>query len=92
MSKESIRVSSLVMATFEGVRQVLANIEKIDVFSGHGDRDDLMEFVTAQSPETLKRIFLVHGEYESMEAFRDTLAEAGYPQVVIPKKGERFEL
>ena len=72
--------------------QVLANIEKIDVFSGHGDRDDLMEFVTAQSPETLKRIFLVHGEYESMEAFRDTLAEAGYPQVVIPKKGERFEL
>jgi metallo-beta-lactamase family protein len=72
--------------------QVLANIEKIDVFSGHGDRDDLMEFVTAQSSETLKSIFLVHGEYESMESFRDTLAEAGYPQVIIPKKGETFDL
>ncbi|QJD79029.1 MBL fold metallo-hydrolase RNA specificity domain-containing protein [Spirosoma rhododendri] len=72
--------------------QVLANIEKIDVFSGHGDRDDLMEFVTVQSPETLKSIFLVHGEYESMEAFRNTLAEAGYPQVIIPKKGETFDL
>ncbi|UFH57288.1 MBL fold metallo-hydrolase RNA specificity domain-containing protein [Spirosoma sp. KNUC1025] len=72
--------------------QVLANIEKIDVFSGHGDRNDLIDFVKMQSPETLKRVFLVHGEYESMESFRDTLAEEGYPQVIIPKKGESFDL
>lgn len=72
--------------------QVLANIEKIDVFSGHGDRNDLIDFVGMQSPDTLKSIFLVHGEFESMESFRDTLAEEGYPQVVIPKKGETYEL
>ena len=72
--------------------QVLANIEKIDVFSGHGDRNDLIHFVQMQSPETLKTVFLVHGEYESMESFRTTLAETGYPQVIIPKKGESFEL
>lgn len=72
--------------------QVLANIEKIDVFSGHGDRNDLLAFVGMQSPETLRRIFLVHGDFTSMEAFRDTLAETGYPQVVIPKKGETFDL
>ncbi|HLL95056.1 MAG TPA: MBL fold metallo-hydrolase [Spirosoma sp.] len=71
---------------------VQANIEKIDVFSGHGDRNDLLEFVGMQSPETLKNIFLVHGEYESMESFKTTLAESGYPQVIIPKKGESFEL
>ena len=40
----------------------------------------------------LKNIFLVHGEYESMESFKATLAETGYPQVTIPKKGESFEL
>ncbi|GAB4033524.1 MBL fold metallo-hydrolase RNA specificity domain-containing protein [Spirosoma gilvum] len=72
--------------------QVLANIEKIDVFSGHGDRNDLINFVGMQSPDTLKSVFLVHGEYESMEAFRNTLAEEGYPQVIIPKKGEKYEL
>lgn len=72
--------------------QVLAKIEKIDVFSGHGDRNDLMTFVGRQSPETLKNIFLVHGEYESMESFKATLTEEGYPQVTIPKKGESFEL
>ncbi|WP_080055890.1 MBL fold metallo-hydrolase RNA specificity domain-containing protein [Spirosoma aerolatum] len=72
--------------------QVLANIEKIDVFSGHGDRNDLINFVGMQSPDTLKSIFLVHGEFESMESFRDTLAEEGFPQVIIPKKGETYEL
>ncbi|ADB38732.1 MBL fold metallo-hydrolase RNA specificity domain-containing protein [Spirosoma linguale] len=72
--------------------QVLANVEKIDVFSGHGDRNDLINFVSMQSPETLRNIFLVHGEYESMESFKATLAEEGYPQVIIPKKGESFEL
>lgn len=73
-------------------KQVLANIEKIDVFSGHGDRGDLLGFVQMQSPETLKRIFLVHGETSSMEAFKGTLAEAGYPNVEIPAKGQAYEL
>lgn len=71
---------------------VMANIEKIDVFSGHGDRDDLLRFVKMQSPDSLKKVFLVHGEYPSMEAFRTTLAEAGYANVEIPKKGDSFEL
>ena len=73
-------------------RQVLANIEKIDVFSGHGDRDDLLRFVRMQSPDKLRKVFLVHGEYESMMAFRETLGEAGYDDVEIPKKGDVFTL
>ncbi len=71
---------------------VEANIERIDVFSGHADCDDLMEFVRWQSPEQLKKIFLIHGEYESMVAFKNNLATAGYPQVEIPKKGQTYEL
>ena len=73
-------------------KSVLANIERIDVFSGHGDRNDLLGFVQMQSPERLKNIFLVHGETSSMEAFKETLAEAGYPNVQIPAKGQSYEL
>jgi metallo-beta-lactamase family protein len=72
--------------------QVLANIEKIDVFSGHGDRDDLVEFVQKQSPDHLKRVFLVHGETPSMEAFKETLESVGYKNIEIPQKGQTFEL
>ena len=57
---------------------VLANIERIDVFSGHGDRDDLVDFVCSQDKDKIKKIFLVHGEYQTMQNFRNTLAEEGF--------------
>ncbi|MFN4147645.1 MAG: MBL fold metallo-hydrolase RNA specificity domain-containing protein, partial [Runella sp.] len=72
--------------------QVLAKIEKIDVFSGHGDADDLLNFVKQHTPDQLKQVFLVHGELPSMEAFKNTLANAGYDNVTIPAKGQTFEL
>ncbi|MES2730601.1 MAG: MBL fold metallo-hydrolase [Bacteroidota bacterium] len=72
--------------------EVRANIERIDVFSGHGDYDDLMEFVQYQSPTDLKKLFLVHGEYETMLRFQSSLGTKGYSQVEIPKKGQTYEL
>jgi metallo-beta-lactamase family protein len=71
---------------------VNANIMKIDVFSGHGGLSDLIKFVKSQNPEKLKKVFLVHGEYPTMQNFKNTLSELGYPQVEIPKKGETFEI
>ncbi|GAB3274732.1 MBL fold metallo-hydrolase [Larkinella harenae] len=71
---------------------VLAKVERTDVFSGHGDRDDLVRFVKHQSPEKLKKVFLVHGEYTSMTAFQQTLKDEGYDNVEIPTKGQMYEL
>ncbi|KAA9357106.1 MBL fold metallo-hydrolase RNA specificity domain-containing protein [Larkinella humicola] len=71
---------------------VLAKVERTDVFSGHGDRDDLVRFVKHQSPEKLKKVFLVHGEFTSMSAFQQTLADEGYSNVEIPTKGQTYEL
>jgi metallo-beta-lactamase family protein len=72
--------------------QVRANILNTDIFSGHGDKNDLLEFVRQQNSEKLSRIFLVHGEEESMIALKETLGEEGYNQVEIPEKGEVFQL
>jgi metallo-beta-lactamase family protein len=71
---------------------VNANIERIDVFSGHGDLDDLTDFVKTQNKEKTKNIFLVHGELHTMQNFKNTLAEVGYNQVVIPEKGQTFQI
>ncbi len=71
---------------------IMARIESIDVFSGHGDLGDLTEFVKYQSPNRLKKVFLVHGEYESMVNFQAHLAGEGYEQVEIPEYGQTFEL
>ncbi|WP_128543896.1 MBL fold metallo-hydrolase RNA specificity domain-containing protein [Larkinella soli] len=71
---------------------VMARVERTDVFSGHGDRDDLLRFVKQQTPDRLKKVFLVHGEFTSMSAFQQTLVEEGFPEVEIPKKGQTYEL
>lgn len=71
---------------------VLANIEKIDVFSGHGDQNDLIRFVKYQDPQKLKKIFLVHGEHQSMVDFQLTINNLGYNSVEIPTRGQEYEL
>ncbi|CAH0995456.1 Ribonuclease [Emticicia aquatica] len=71
---------------------VNAAIEKVDVFSGHGDLDDLIDFVKTQNKEKTKKIFLVHGELHTMQNFKNTLADVGYNQVEIPEKGQVFEI
>jgi len=71
---------------------VLANIEKIDVFSGHGDQNDLIRFVKMQDPEKLKAVFLVHGEQQSMADFQNILKQEGFKTVEIPSRGQTFYL
>ncbi|MCS6832690.1 MAG: MBL fold metallo-hydrolase, partial [Flammeovirgaceae bacterium] len=71
---------------------VYANVQYTDVFSGHGDVDDLLKFVGYQSPDRLKKLFLVHGEENSMQDFKKTLQEKGYHQVEIPSRGQSYEL
>lgn len=70
---------------------VYATIKQTDTLSGHGDHGDLLRVVQHQDKSTLKKVFLVHGEEQSMFAFRDSLEEAGY-LVFTPEKGEIFDL
>ncbi len=70
---------------------VYATIKQTDLFSGHADHNDLLNFVRDQNPEKLKQIFLVHGEESSMEKLQEALAEENY-KATIAKKGETYIL
>ena len=71
---------------------IKADVIRIDNFSGHGDLDDLVDFVKYQKPEKLQKLFLVHGEKQSMFDFKETLEGDGYQQVEIPERGIPYEL
>lgn len=71
---------------------VNANVIYTDVFSGHGDQNDLIRFVESQNPEEIQTIFLVHGEEQSMTDFSGKLSERGYRQVEMPEQGAVYEL
>jgi metallo-beta-lactamase family protein len=70
---------------------VYASIKQTDTLSGHGDHNDLLNVVKHQDRNTLQKVFLVHGEEQSLAALGASLADEGY-QVVIPEKGEMFDL
>ncbi|MNK11524.1 Ribonuclease [compost metagenome] len=70
---------------------VYAKIAKTDLLSGHGDHDDLMDIVKQQDKSNLKKVFLVHGEINSLSAFKTALETEGYA-VEIPERGVSYEL
>jgi metallo-beta-lactamase family protein len=66
-----------------------AEVVVINSFSGHADRDGLVDYVSSCLP--LKRVFLVHGDEEQTFAFFDRLTKMGI-NAYMPHKGEEAEL
>ncbi len=64
--------------------EVNAEIGSIRSMSAHGDYDDLSQFLACQNPKEVKRLFLVHGEYNVQLDFRQRLMKKGY-EVEIPE-------
>jgi metallo-beta-lactamase family protein len=52
--------------------------------SAHGDYEDLSQFLACQDPAKVKKLFLVHGEFNVQEDFRDRLINKGF-DVEIPE-------
>jgi metallo-beta-lactamase family protein len=72
--------------------QVNATIERIEAFSGHGDYSEMLKFLECQEKSQVKKVFLVHGDYEAQSFYRDKMVEAGFGKVEIPEAGNEFEL
>lgn len=68
--------------------KVNAQIHNLEGFSGHADRDGLLEWLGGFRQEP-KHIFLVHGENDSKEDFAKTVKEQlGYEPVVVHGNSE----
>jgi len=77
---------------FGDLFDVNANVESILSLSAHADYAEMIRYLACQNASRVKTIFLVHGEPEVKEAFREKLLAEGYPKVVIPKRGETYPL
>jgi metallo-beta-lactamase family protein len=72
--------------------QVNAEVQSIKSMSAHGDYEDLLHFISCQDPKLVKKLFLVHGEYEVQQHFADKLREKGFANVEIPYQHEKVVL
>lgn len=71
---------------------VNAEIFSIDAFSGHGDYKEMIQYLSCQDLEKVKKLFLVHGDYEVQLSYRKVLAKAGFKDIIIPAAGETFKI
>ncbi len=72
--------------------EVNAEIGEIRSMSAHGDYNDLLHFVANQDASKVKKVFVVHGEYEVQQDFRQKLMAKGFQHVEIPRMHEEFQL
>lgn len=75
---------------FGDTYKVRASVYVMDAFSAHADRSDLLDYIGRVNG--LKKIFLVHGEQNSLDAFKVALGENGFNDVHVPYYGEEVEI
>lgn len=71
---------------------VRAEIRSVRSMSAHGDYNDLLQFIACQDPSKVKKVFLVHGEYDVQQNFREKIIAKGYKNVEIPDRHQEFIL
>ncbi|HXB45256.1 MAG TPA: MBL fold metallo-hydrolase [Puia sp.] len=64
--------------------EVHAEVGSIRSMSAHGDYNDLLQFLSCQDPRLVKKLFVVHGEYDVQQAFKERLLKKGFLDVEIP--------
>lgn len=80
------------ISIFGETHEVNARIASIDAFSGHGDYNEMIQFLNCQDKESVRNVFLVHGEYEVQKLYKEKLIVTGFRNIEIPAIGEEFEL
>ncbi|MCD6064264.1 MAG: metallo-beta-lactamase [Flavipsychrobacter sp.] len=63
---------------------VKASITEITSLSAHGDYEDMSQWLGCQDPREVRKLFLVHGEYDVQVNFRERLMKKGFMDVEIP--------
>lgn len=69
-----------------------AEIEVMDEFSAHADRNGLLDYVRNINFNRLQQVYIVHSEPASAQALAEGLKELGVREVIIPEKGKEYEV
>ncbi|MEO6818383.1 MAG: MBL fold metallo-hydrolase [Ginsengibacter sp.] len=71
---------------FGQIHEVHAEIGEIKSMSAHGDYNDLCQWLSCQDPKKVKKLFLVHGDYDVQLDFKNRLISKGFLDVEIPAR------
>ena len=70
---------------FDQVVPVRAAIMRMEFYSAHADRGELVRYLDCQDTAKVERILLVHGVDRAREGLRAMLVQHGFKQVELPR-------
>ena len=73
-------------------REVRAEVVVLNSFSGHADRNELLDYLGMFDRKRVKGMFLVHGDPDQSEKLGEGLGGIGFRNVSIPVRGEKVPL
>lgn len=80
------------ISIFGNEHYIRADIKRLESFSGHGDYTEMADFISCQNKDELQNLYLVHGDLEVAEHYRDYLKNKGFKNIEIPVSGYEVEL
>ena len=69
-----------------------AEVVVMNSLSGHADSDELTDYFSKLDKSKMKKVFLVHGDYDQQLKFEARLNNIGFNNITIPQKGDVFEI
>lgn len=72
--------------------ELRAEVAVLNSFSGHADRNELLDYIGRFDRERLRRVFLVHGDEDQEEKLAEGLRGRGIGDVALPVRGEKAGL
>ncbi|CAN5562915.1 MBL fold metallo-hydrolase [soil metagenome] len=77
---------------FDEEYEVKANILVMKEYSAHADYGDILKFLFCQEKDKIEKLFLVHGEYKTMEKFKSNLEESDYKNIIIAESRISYQV
>jgi metallo-beta-lactamase family protein len=72
--------------------EVNAEVVVLNSFSAHADYKEMLDYLNQYDKERIQNFFLVHGDPEAQEPFKERLISHGFNHVTIPRRGDVFEI
>ncbi|MDZ4713260.1 MAG: MBL fold metallo-hydrolase [bacterium] len=87
---ESREEENVMVRIFGEEFYIHAKIVVLNSFSAHADRDELLAYFDKFDRNQMQKIFLVHGEPDMQEAFKEGLKGQNFKDIEIPFKSQEF--
>jgi metallo-beta-lactamase family protein len=71
---------------------VNAEVIVMQSFSAHADANELINYTSKLDKKRMQNIFLVHGEIDQQEIYKNHLEAVRFKNIIIPKRGYAFTI